>query len=393
MEEAWPEVSLAFTENRRELHLTGAEISKRIETKGLDVNVYRLVDLNYLEVSRTCLTKLHPELGGLAALTDLVLHNNKLTAVPPEIGILTKIKYLDLSNNSLSSFPPDVASLPCLHTLNVGMNCLTEFPPVGEIKSLHVFRISHNKLTSLPEGLCSSKLIHLSEISASNNQITELPVEVSSLPHLNKLDLSVNQLQCVPPHLSECTKLKDLDLKDNKFVDRRFGKLVEQKTTKSVLEYLATLMAKEKGKDGKKDKKKKGRGRKTEQEEMEELAKNMIRVLRFPDETGTQVAVKPAVISVRPFIVCCIVRNLNFNKTEGLFKQFIMLQTKLHDGVCQKRQAATIATHDLKTVKLPVSYDAKFPRDIMVSISVIIFKRKSLQGICINCTYILKLAK
>lgn len=326
MEEAWPEVSLAFTENRRELHLTGGDVSKRIEAKGLDVNVYRLVDLNYLEISRTSLTKIHTELGSLTALTDLVLHNNKLTSVPPEIGLLTKIKYLDLSNNSLYTFPPEVASLPCLHTLNIGMNRLTEFPPVGEIKSLHVFRISHNKLKSLPEGLCSSNLIHLSEISANNNQITELPVDVSLLPHLNKLDLSANQLQGVPPDLSECLKLKDLDLKDNKFSDRRFGKLVEQKTTKSVLEYLATLMAKERGKEGKKDKKKKGRGRKTEQEQMEELAKNMIHVLRFPDESGTQVEVRPAVTSVRPFIVCCIVRNLNFNKAEGLFKQFIMLQ-------------------------------------------------------------------
>ena len=29
----------------------------------------------------------------------------------------------------------------------------------------------------------------------------------------------------------------------------------------------------------------------------------------------------------------------------------LCFQTKLHDGVCQKRHAATIATHDLKSVK------------------------------------------
>ena len=29
----------------------------------------------------------------------------------------------------------------------------------------------------------------------------------------------------------------------------------------------------------------------------------------------------------------------------------LCFQTKLHDGVCQKRQAATKATHDLKSVK------------------------------------------
>ena len=45
----------------------------------------------------------------------------------------------------------------------------------------------------------------------------------------------------------------------------------------------------------------------------------------------------------------------------------LCFQTKLHDGVCQKRQAATIATHDLKSVKLPLKYDAQFPQVLQVS--------------------------
>ena len=44
----------------------------------------------------------------------------------------------------------------------------------------------------------------------------------------------------------------------------------------------------------------------------------------------------------------------------------LCFQTKLHDGVCQKRQAATIATHDLKSVKLPLKYDAQFPQLLQV---------------------------
>ena len=34
--------------------------------------------------------------------------------------------------------------------------------------------------------------------------------------------------------------------------------------------------------------------------------------------------------------------------------------------MCQKRQAATIATHDLKSVKLPLKYDAQFPQLLQV---------------------------
>ena len=41
-------------------------------------------------------------------------------------------------------------------------------------------------------------------------------------------------------------------------------------------------------------------------------------------------------------------------------------QTKLHDTVCQKRQVATIATHDLASIKTPLTYDAKPPAEIKV---------------------------
>lgn len=41
-------------------------------------------------------------------------------------------------------------------------------------------------------------------------------------------------------------------------------------------------------------------------------------------------------------------------------------QTKLHDTLCNKRQAATIATHDLSSVKGPLKFDAQFPPLLVV---------------------------
>ena len=46
-----------------------------------------------------------------------------------------------------------------------------------------------------------------------------------------------------------------------------------------------------------------------------------------------------------------------------------ILQTKLHDGICQKRQAATIATHDLAAVKSPLVYTAVKPQLMSVSMN------------------------
>jgi ribosomal protein L12E/L44/L45/RPP1/RPP2 len=42
-------------------------------------------------------------------------------------------------------------------------------------------------------------------------------------------------------------------------------------------------------------------------------------------------------------------------------KRFLNIQTKLHDSICAKRQAATIATHDLESVNGPLTYDARAP--------------------------------
>ena len=45
---------------------------------------------------------------------------------------------------------------------------------------------------------------------------------------------------------------------------------------------------------------------------------------------------------------------------------YVTFQTKLHDTVCNKRQAATIATHDLQLIKSPLIYTALPPKDIKV---------------------------
>lgn len=51
-----------------------------------------------------------------------------------------------------------------------------------------------------------------------------------------------------------------------------------------------------------------------------------------------------AVKNVREHFIGCIVNNIAF--TDDSFKKFIQLQNKLHDSVCEKRNVATIATHD-----------------------------------------------
>ena len=71
--------------------------------------------------------------------------------------------------------------------------------------------------------------------------------------------------------------------------------------------------------------------------------------------------------SVRPHLLCCIVSGLELSG-EGVVKKFLQIQNKLHDqeGACNKRQAATIATHDLSAVTFPLRYSALEPELLVI---------------------------
>ena len=322
------EISVALNENRRELVLHGKKLSKPIDENGIDERLFTLKSLNYLEIVGTSLTKLDSKIGQLSELTKLVLCQNEITELPSTIEQLKKLKLLNVSNNHLEETPEAVCQLTELDTLNFSMNKLTSLPAVDALVNLHVINIANNQLTSLPDGIFSSDLVHLSQIIASDNQITEISEDVNDLPHLNLLDLSNNKLTAVPATLSLCPKLKELNLKGNKFKDRRFGKMVDQCQTKSCLEYLHNIWKKEnqatKKAGGKEKEKKKKKGKKSTEAE-DEIMKNQVKVVPFPGDDGTTITVHPAVLSVRQYLVCCIVRNLDLART-GKFKSFITLQ-------------------------------------------------------------------
>eukprot|EP01129_Flabellula_baltica_P011155 TRINITY_DN4825_c0_g1_i1.p1 TRINITY_DN4825_c0_g1~~TRINITY_DN4825_c0_g1_i1.p1 ORF type:complete len:600 (+),score=166.55 TRINITY_DN4825_c0_g1_i1:36-1835(+) len=72
--------------------------------------------------------------------------------------------------------------------------------------------------------------------------------------------------------------------------------------------------------------------------------------------------VDPSVKSVRPFVVCAILRGITFTETN--YQNFITLQTKLHTTLARRRTLASIGTHDLDTIQGPFSYEALPPEEI-----------------------------
>lgn len=315
---SWPEVTKAAEEQRYELALSGSEISERISTSGLNKEIFQLSKLNFLQISNTVLDELPVEIGNLAHLTTLDLHRNAIHTIPSSVGLLKQLKNLDLSGNLLKNLPVEVGEIDSLHTLNMTCNQLTSVPSLEKAKHLARLDLSHNQLTDLPDGIF--KLEFLSELKASDNFISKLSEEVSNLQALKILDLSSNSIDTLPSSLANCFKLKELNLKENKFKDNRLTKLVNQCSTKAILDYVG--VSKEKGKGKKGGKKDRKRNVSEGDHEQQEVKGPVVKVVH--GET-VKVSVQPAVLEVRPYIVCTLVKNLDLSDPLK-FKKFIAIQ-------------------------------------------------------------------
>ncbi|XP_074275042.1 phenylalanine--tRNA ligase beta subunit, cytoplasmic [Silene latifolia] len=72
--------------------------------------------------------------------------------------------------------------------------------------------------------------------------------------------------------------------------------------------------------------------------------------------------VKPETSSIRPFVVCAVLRGISFN--EARYNSFIDLQDRLHQNICRRRTLVAIGTHDLDTIQGPFTYEALSPEEI-----------------------------
>lgn len=346
----WKEIETAKKENRRELVLSGPEIRDRIQKDGLDTAIYSLIDLNFLSLTEANLCELSVEISKLTNLQTLIVHSNKLETIPEGITQLTKLKILDVSSNAIKMVPDNLTLLSQIVTLNFSNNKLESFPAMQNNSKLTVLDLSQNCLKSFPD-VCKSELVSLSEIKLQGNDIDEIPPGISLLPVLKLLDISNNKIKVLPGELADCSKLKEVNLKSNPITDRRLFKLIDQCRTKQVLDYVKQNCprvgnveneATKKVKKGGKSRQRSDGDSESELSNDQVAFKHTINVK--PADEGFKVVVDGSTKSIREHLVCCIVNGVSF--TEATFKEFIKLQNKLHDGVCNKRNSATIATHD-----------------------------------------------
>jgi internalin A len=156
----------------------------------------------WLDLSSIGLTELPPEIGQLANLQTLALHDNRLTNLPPEIGQLTNLQGLNLESNRLTSLPSEIGRLTNLERLILADNQLTILPSeIGELSNLQELDLFDNRLANLPYEI--EHLINLYLLNLGENQLHYLPSEISKLDKLISLHLDNNPLISPPPEVVE----------------------------------------------------------------------------------------------------------------------------------------------------------------------------------------------
>jgi Leucine-rich repeat (LRR) protein len=131
-----------------------------------DGPVYRL------DLTRSRLRKLPPELFQLTSLQELILDRNKLKTIPPEIVELKNLQHLSVSRNKLTTFPPVLCNLRSLVRLDLSSNEVDKIPDeIHRLQNLEELILWSNLIGYYPTTLMRLKSIKV--VDLLHNEMSE----------------------------------------------------------------------------------------------------------------------------------------------------------------------------------------------------------------------------
>lgn len=178
----------------------------------LPISINNLTKLAKMNLSHNKLTEIN-DLSGMKNLRTLNLQHNRIASIKTDAS---NLQNLFLTGNRISSFC-DV--LPKLRALEIQENPMTsisyqDFYPM----SMTSLSLSKAKLASVP-GELFVKLSRLEKLDLSENNLTQLPEEISLLNKLVYLSVARNKLESLPAGFPKLISLKTLDLHSNNMRD------------------------------------------------------------------------------------------------------------------------------------------------------------------------------
>jgi Leucine-rich repeat (LRR) protein len=184
----------------------------------LPSSIYKLGNLEILELQENKLDSLPSSLGDLSRLHILNVHANRLQEIPLQVlkncqlqeltassnklggtlfsldvESLNSLHLLDVRNNRISKFSEGTVLLPTLQQLYATNNELSLFPSVEGWNELLVFTVDSNRLEALPEGLLN--LQRLRTLDFSSNNIKSLDPRLGMMEGLEILKFDGNPLR------------------------------------------------------------------------------------------------------------------------------------------------------------------------------------------------------
>ena len=170
------------------------EIELKLDTIIDPENIYKLVNLELLDLTDNSIEDISPEISNLTNLETLNLTYNGITEIIPEICNLKSLSSLYFGYNGITIIPREICNLTSLTELLLNDNCITDFPPeLCQLAKLSVLCLNNNTITKIPHEL--SQLTNLTELHLNNNNIEELPSELFQLTNLSVLELTNNNIK------------------------------------------------------------------------------------------------------------------------------------------------------------------------------------------------------
>ena len=184
------------------------EIELKLDTISDPENIYKLVNLELLDLTDNSIEDISPEISNLTNLETLNLTYNGITEIIPEMCQLPNLSSLYLGYNGVTSIPSEICTLAYLTELLLNDNCITEIPPeLCQLKNLSLLCLNNNTITEIPPEIYL--LTNLKELYINNNNLIEIPSELFQLTNLSVLELTNNNIKNIATNNITANKIYD----------------------------------------------------------------------------------------------------------------------------------------------------------------------------------------
>lgn len=135
---------------------------------------------------------------GLATIRTVDLASNRLASLPPTIQNWTQLQFLNASENCLEKLPDAITKLAQLKKLLLSRNRLAVLPQTLGDLNVTELKCDGNALIGLPDTFAGNISATLEELDVSSNKLQSLPESICSLRMLVRLSLQQNKLTVLP---------------------------------------------------------------------------------------------------------------------------------------------------------------------------------------------------